>query len=159
MPRVAPAVTVSDDERIVLLRWSKGRRTPARLVRRAKIVLRAADGWLNAAIAVELGTQEKTVGLWRRRFAERGTAGIKQDASRRGRPATVQRGAIEAEVVRKTTRERPLHATHWSTRSMAAAVGISPASVRRIWKRHGLKPHLTQEYRAIGRGRRRQVGG
>ena len=56
MSRVAPAITVSDDERIVLLRWSKGRRTPARLVRRAKIVLRAADGWLTAASAVELGT-------------------------------------------------------------------------------------------------------
>ena len=147
MPRVAPTITVSDNDRIVLLRWSKGRRTPARLVRRAKIVLRAADGWLNAAIAVELSTQEKTVGLWRRRFAEHGRAGIEQDASRRGRPATVQHGAIEADVVRKTTRERPPHATHWSTRSMAAALGISPASVRRIWKRHGLKPHLVRTFK------------
>ena len=75
-PRVgSDSITVSDDERRVLLRWSKGRRTPARLVRRAHIVLRAADGWLNQAIAVELGTQEKTVGLWRRRFAEQGRPG------------------------------------------------------------------------------------
>ena len=59
MSRVAPALTVSDDERIVLLRWSKGRRTPARLVRRAKIVLRAADGWLTAASAGELGTRKR----------------------------------------------------------------------------------------------------
>ena len=95
MSRVAPALTVSDDERIVLLRWSKGRRTPARLVRRAKIVLRAADGWLTAASAGELGTQEKTVGLWRRRLAAQGPAGIEQDASGRGRPATVQRGVLE----------------------------------------------------------------
>ena len=142
MPRVAPTIAVSNDDRIVLLRWSRGRRTPARLVRRAQIVLRAADGWMNKAIAAELGTREKTVGLWRRRFAERGTAGIEQDAPGRGRPATVQRSAVETEVVRKTTRERPPHATHWSTRTMAGAVGISPASVRRIWKRHGLKPHL-----------------
>lgn len=147
MSRVAPALTVSDDERIVLLRWSKGRRTPARLVRRAKIVLRAADGWLTAASAGELGTQEKTVGLWRRRLAAQGPAGIEQDASGRGRPATVQRGVIEADVVRKTTRERPPHATHWSTRSMAAALGISPASGRRIWKRHGLKPHLVRTFK------------
>ena len=147
MPRVAPAITVSDDDRIVLLRWSKGRRTPARLVRRAKIVLRAADGWLNMAIAVELGTREKTVGLWRRRFAEQGTAGIERDASRWGRPATVQRGAVEADVVRKTTRERPPHATHWSTRTLAAELDISPASVRRIWKRHGLKPHLVRTFK------------
>ncbi len=147
MSRVAPALTVSDDERIVLLRWSKGRRTPARLVRRAKIVLRAADGWLTAASAVELGTQEKTVGLCRRRLSAQGPAGIEQDASGRGRPATVQRGVIEADVVRKTTRERPPHATHWSTRSMAAALGISPASGRRIWKRHGLKPHLVRTFK------------
>jgi len=159
MPRVASPITVSDDDRAVLLRWSKGRRTPARLVRRAKIVLRAADGWLNTAIAVELGIREKTVGLWRRRFAEYGTAGIEKDAAGRGRPATVQHSAVEADVVRRTTRERPPDATHWSTRTLAAELGISPASVRRIWKRHGLKPHLTQEYRAIGRGRRRQVGG
>ena len=80
MPRVAPTIAVSNDDRIVLLRWSRGRRTPARLVRRAQIVLRAADGWMNKAIAAELGTREKTVGLWRRRFAERGTDGIEQDA-------------------------------------------------------------------------------
>ena len=59
MPRVAPIVTVSDEDRIVLVQWSRGRRTPARLVQRAKIVLRAADGWLNKAIASELGTREK----------------------------------------------------------------------------------------------------
>ena len=80
MPRVAPTIAVSDDDRIVLLLWSKGRRTLARLVRRAKIVLHSADGWLNTAIATELRTREKTVGLWRRRFAEQGTAGIEQDA-------------------------------------------------------------------------------
>ncbi len=104
-------------------------------------------GGLSSFTAVELGTQEKTVGLWRRRFAEQGTAGITSDASRRGRPATVQRGAVEAEVVRKTTRERPPHATHWSTRTLAAELGISPASVRRIWKRHGLKPHLVRTFK------------
>ena len=102
---------------------------------------------MNKAIAAELGTREKTVGLWRWRFAERGTAGIEQDAPGRGRPATVQRSAVETEVVRKTTRERPPHATLWSTRTMAGAVGISPASVRRIWKRHGLKPHLVRTFK------------
>jgi len=147
MPRVAPTIIVSDDDRIVLLRWSRGRRTPARLVRRAKIVLRAADGWLNTAIATELRTREKTVGLWRRRFAEQGTAGIEQDAPGRGRPATVQRSAVETEVIRKTTRERPPHATHWSTRTMAAEMGISPASVRRIWTRNGLKPLLLRTFK------------
>ena len=182
MPRVAPIVTVSDEDRIVLVQWSRGRRTPARLVQRAKIVLRAADGWhqgkdrgplassvccawdgwdragragawatgdgwLNKAIASELGTREKTVGLWRRRFAAHGTAGIEQDAPGRGRPATVQRSAVEAEVIRTTTRERPPNATHWSTRTMAVELGISPASVQRIWRRNGLKPHLVRTFK------------
>ena len=147
MPRVAPIITVSDDDQRVLRRWARGRRTPARLVRRAKIVLRAADGWLNQAIAVELGVQEKTVGLWRRRFAEYGTAGIEKDAGGRGRPATVQHSAVEAAVVRKTTQEPPRTATHWSTRTLAAELGISPASVQRIWQRHGLKPHLVRTFK------------
>ena len=116
-------------------------------MRRARIVLRAADGWLNTAIAADLGVREKTVGLWRRRFAEQRTAGIQKDAPGRGRPATVQRSAIEAEVIRMTTQERPATATHWSTRTMAAALGISPASVRRIWQRHGLKPHLVRTFK------------
>jgi len=147
MPRVAPTITVSDEDRKVLLRWSRGRSTPTRLVRRAQIVLRAADGWLNQTIAAELGVREKTVGLWRRRFAEQGTAGIEKDASGRGRPATVQRSAVETTVIRKTTRERPPNATHWSTRTMAAELGISPASVQRIWKRNGLKPHLIRTFK------------
>ena len=147
MPRIAPLVTLSDADRTVLLRWARGRSTPARLVRRAKVVLRAADGWLNTAIAAELSTREKTVGLWRRRFAEHGIAGIEKDAPGRGRPATVQRTAVEAEVIRKTTREPPPNATHWSTRTLAAELGISPASVRRIWTRHGLKPHLVRTFK------------
>ena len=110
-------------------------------------MLRAADGWLNQAIAVELGLREKTVGLWRRRFAEQGTAGSEKDAARRGRPATVQHSAVEGAVVRKTTREPPVTATHWSTRTLAAELGISPASVQRIWKRHGLKPHLVRTFK------------
>ena len=147
MPRVAASIMLSDAERTVLRQWSRGRRTPTRLVRRARIVLRAADGWLNTAIAADLGIREKTVGLWRRRFAEQRTAGIEKDAPGRGRPATVQRSAVEAEVIRKTTRERPTSATHWSTRTLAAELGISPASVRRIWKRHGLKPHLVRTFK------------
>ena len=147
MPRVAPPIIVSDADRRVLRRWARGRSTPARLVQRAKIVLRATDGWLNQAIAVELGVREKTVGLWRRRFAEQGTAGIEKDASGRGRPATVQHSAVEAAVVRKTTQEPPRTATHWSTRTLAAELGISPASVQRIWKRRGLKPHLVRTFK------------
>jgi transposase len=110
-------------------------------------VLFAADGLENKTIAAELEINEKTVGLWRRRFAESGLAGIEKDAPRAGRRATVQYGAVEAEVIRKTTQEDPPNATHWSTRTMAAEVDISPASIRRIWKRNGLKPHLHRTFK------------
>jgi transposase len=145
--RKAAVVCISDEDRAVLARWSRGRKTPARLVDRAKIVLLAADGLENKTIAAELEINEKTVGLWRRRFVEDGLAGIEKDAPRSGRRATVQYGAVEAAVVRKTTQEDPPNATHWSTRTMAAEVGISPASVRRIWKRNGLKPHLHRTFK------------
>lgn len=147
MTRVARAVAVTEEQRTVLQRWSRGRSTPARLVNRAKIVLYAADGWNNSEIADELGLQNQTVALWRKRFIEAGISGIEKDASGRGCKPTVQYGVIEAEVIRKTTQETPAHATHWSTRSMAREMGISEASVRRIWKRSGLKPHLQRTFK------------
>jgi len=147
MARVAPPVEVTEEQRRVLQRWARGRSTPARLVNRAKIVLYAARGWNNSEIADELGLQNHTVGLWRRRFIEAGIAGIEKDASRSGRKPTVQYGELEAEVIRKTTQETPPQATHWSTRSMARAMGISEASVRRIWHRNGLKPHLQRTFK------------
>lgn len=145
--RIAAHIILTDEERVTLTRWSKGRRTPARVVLRAKIVLLAAHGHMNKNIAVEIGSNVKTVGLWRQRFACLGLVGIEKDAARAGRTATVQRTEIEELVVHKTTREVPPNATHWSTRTMAAEVGVSPASVQRIWKRNGLKPHLRRTFK------------
>jgi len=116
-------------------------------VNRAKIVLLAADGWTNQEIAAEIEVKEQTVGLWRKRFIAGGIAGIEKDAGGRGCTPTVQYGEIEAEVIRKTTQENPPDATHWSTRTMAKAMGISPASVSRIWQRSGLKPHLQRTFK------------
>lgn len=145
--RVAPTITLSPEDRATLTRWSRGRRTPARLVARAKVVLLAAEGKLNKEIAAEIGVKEGTVGRWRNRFAADGPRGIEKDAPRAGRPPEIQHGVIEAEVVRKTTRTEPKNATHWSTRTMAAEMRISPATVRRIWTRHGLKPHLVRTFK------------
>jgi transposase len=117
------------------------------LVTRARIVLLASEGWTNQEIAAELEVKEQTVGLWRKRFIERGLAGLEKDAPGRGRKPTVQHSAIEVEVLRKTTQEAPLNATHWSTRTMAAAMGISETSLRRIWHRNGLKPHLQRRFK------------
>src|SRR5688572_21281516 len=86
--RVAIPIQLTDEERLTLLRWSRGRSTPARLIQRARIVLAAAAGQRNLEIAEELGTDNQTVGRWRSRFATHGLAGIQQDAPRGGRPAT-----------------------------------------------------------------------
>ena len=144
--RVAVPITLTEDERRTLQKFARGRSTPARLVLRAKIVLHAASGMLNKEIAETLEVQERTVGLWRRRFAEKRIAGIEKDASRRGRPPKTDAETV-AEIVRMTTQEDPPNATHWSTRDMAKAAGVSAATVGRIWAAHGLKPHLFRTFK------------
>lgn len=142
----APVIELSSAERRTLSAWSRGRRTPARLVLRAKIVLAAAEGSLNQDIAAQLGTSRKTVSLWRRRFAERRLAGIETDAPRPGRKPAIPTRTIEA-ILHKTTQEKPAAATHWSTRTMAKAVGVSRSTVNRVWQAHGLKPHLVKTFK------------
>jgi transposase len=144
--RIAPAIELSSDQRAALEQRARGRSLPARVVERARIVLRAASGEQDKAIAQDLGITPKKVSRWRKRYLTLGLAGLEKDAPRPGRkpkfgPRLMQR------VVEMTTRHKPLHATHWSTRTMAAAVGISEASVRRIWHTHGLKPHLLQTFK------------
>ena len=73
---------------------------------------------------------------------EMGLAGLVKDAPRPGRTPTITPAKVQ-EVIRRTTQEKPAHSTHWSTRTMAEAVGVSEKSVRRIWHKHGLKPHLS----------------
>jgi transposase len=144
--RVAVSIALTDEERKTLTRWSRGRRTPARLVLRAKIVLAATTGCENKAIAVELGCTRRTVGTWRNRFAARRLAGIEKDAPRAGRSPDV-RARFEAEIIRRTTQEPPANATHWSVRTMARAVGVSHSTVQRVWRDNGLKPHLTKTFK------------
>jgi len=144
--RVAVQIMVTDVERAALVKWSRGRSTPARLVLRAKIVLAAADGRENKDIAEDLGCKRETVARWRNRFASLRLVGIERDASRSGPPATV-RSAHEAEIIRRTTQELPCDATQWSVRSMAAAVGVSKDTVRRVWRDNGLKPHLVKTFK------------
>ena len=144
--RVAVAITLSEEERVKLLHWSRGRRTPARLVLRARIVLAAAEGKQDKIIAEELGTLRKTVALWRKRFAEQRVAGIEKDAPRGGRPATT-RHELAARIVKATTSEKPPAATHWSTRTLAKHLGISPSMVQRVWKQMNLRPHRVKTFK------------
>jgi len=144
--RVSVTITLSDDERATLLRWSRGRSEAARLVLRAKIVLAAAEGKQNKVIAKELDTLRKTVALWRKRFAEQRLKGIEKDAPRGGRPAT-SKHELAALIVKATTTETPPAATHWSTRSLAKYLGISPSMVQRVWKEMNLRPHRVKTFK------------
>ena len=144
--RIAKAITLTDEERTTLTKWSRGRSTPARLVQRAEIVLAAAAGAENKDIAAELGCTRRTVGTWRNRFAQMGLAGIEQDAPRGGRTPKV-RAAFEAEIIRKTTQETPPNATQWSTRSLAKELGCSDSMVQRVWRDNGLRPHRTKGFK------------
>jgi transposase len=135
--RAAPAITLSDSDRLTLERWARGRSTPARLVLRAKITLLAAFGLRNKEIARELHCATKTVCLWRRRFAQHRIPGIEKDA-RRGRKRDPTSEVLVRQIIHKTLHEAPPYRSRWSTRSLAAALGTSPAMVQRVWKTHGL---------------------
>lgn len=144
--RVAPTITLSEGDRRTLESWSRGRSTQARLVQRARIVLMAADGVENIDIAREVGTDRQTVGRWRSRFAKEGIAGIRRDRPRSGRTPTKRRSMAE-EIIHKTTQEKPRNATHWTTRTLAAELGVDHTLVHRVWRDAGLKPHLTRTFK------------
>ena len=144
--RVAPRVVLTPEQREILKQWARSRSLPARQVERARIVLLAAEGRQDLEIAAELAITNQKASRWRRRFLEGGLTGLEKDASRPGRTPKISAATVQR-VVRKTTQEKPTNATHWSTRSMAAATGISEASVRRIWRAHGLKPHLVETFK------------
>jgi transposase len=144
--RVAKAITLTDEERATLMKWARGRSTPARLVQRARIILAASDGRENKDIAAQLGCTRRTAGTWRNRFATDRLAGIEHDAPRGGRrPA--QRARFEAEIIRKTTQETPPNATQWSTRTLAKALGCDDTLVQRVWRDNGLKPHRIKSFK------------
>ena len=112
---------------------------------RSRIVLAAAEGKSNAAIAAELGISRPTVTTWRARFAEQRLQGL-ADEPRPGRPRTVTDAAVE-ELIVTTLESAPANATHWSTRSMAAHLGLSQSTVSRVWRAFGLKPHLQDSFK------------
>jgi transposase len=144
--RVAPEVNLSSEDRAVLEQHARGRSLPARLVERSRIVLRAADGLQDREIAAELGITPEKAARWRKRFLQGGTEVLAKDAPRPGRGRTIKDRKV-ASIVKLTTSSKPANATHWSTRSMAEKAGVSEATVRRIWRAHGLKPHLSRSFK------------
>ena len=136
---------LSESTRKQLQSLVHSRSTPQGLVRRAEIVLLAADGWPNLAIASCLSTSPATVGKWRKRFVEQGLMGL-YDELRPGAPRSIDDEQVAA-VVYKTLHEKPEHQTQWTVRSMAAASGISKDTVHRIWRTFGLQPHRQKTFK------------
>ncbi len=142
---VRAEVVLSDEERETLERWARRPKSSQALALRCRIVLAAADGLPSGEIAERLDCHPATVGRWRGRFARRGFDGL-HDEPRPGRPRSITDADVERVIV-KTLEEQPRDATHWSTRSMAAATGMSQSAVSRIWRAFGLKPHQRESFK------------
>jgi len=138
-------VVLSDEERETLERWARRPKSSQALAFRCRVVLAASEGRSSTEIAAELGCNPSTVGKWRGRFARRGIDGL-HDEPRPGKPRSIGDEDVERVIV-KTLEEQPASATHWSTRSMAAATGMSQSAVSRIWRAFGLKPHQTETFK------------
>jgi transposase len=138
-------VVLGQGEREVLERWARRPKSAQALALRCRIVLAAADGLPSKDIAAQLGCSTQTVGRWRGRFAQRGIDAL-HDEPRPGKPRSIGDEDVERVIV-KTLEEQPPGATHWSTRSMAHATGMSQTAVSRIWRAFGLKPHLVESFK------------
>jgi transposase len=141
MPRAAAAaLELTDDQRDELVQISRSTSRPHRAVVQARALLMAGDGVANEEIARRCDVEADTVRRWRSRFAAEGPAGVGVIAKGRGRKPSLPAGTVE-QVLRLTLNERPADgSTHWSTRTLAARVGIGKDAVAKIWADHNLKP-------------------
>jgi transposase len=133
-------------ERETLETLSRSRMAPHQQVRRAKALLMAAEGEANTRIAEEVGVTPVTVRAWRQRFTEDGLGGLGKIREGRGRKPSISEETI-AQIVSLTTTTTPEGATHWSCRTMAKRVGVSSATVQRIWSDLGLAPHRVDTFK------------
>jgi transposase len=147
MPNQAKVVTVPERDREELERRLRSQTAPARDVARARIVLLSAQGLSGVAIAERVGCSEPTVILWRRRYAQRGLAGL-DDAARSGRPPVID-AAKRAEILARTLLGPPpeLGVTHWSSRLLARRMGVHPTTVSRLWAEHGIQPWRLETFK------------
>jgi transposase len=146
MSAPAAALPLSDGERVTLERLARAQSVPHRQVLQARVLLSAADGVANNVIADEVGVTPTTVRAWRKRFAAEGLAGLEKIREGRGRKPSIPEETV-AEIVRLTTTTTPPGATHWSCRTMANRMGVSSATVQRIWSDLGLAPHRVEAFK------------
>jgi transposase len=144
----ATKIKLSEDERIYLERCVRRRKIARAEAQRAEIILRAAEGDNNCRIAEAVGVTRQTVRTWRDRFAKHRLDGL-DDEPRCGAPRKIGDDRIE-EIVTRTLEAKPCDATHWSTRGMAKASGVSASSVHRIWQAFSLQPHRVESFKLSG---------
>src|SRR3954468_171319 len=142
---VLPALELSEVERSELTSLVARRTTAQALALRARIILACAEGGQSKVIAARMGLDRETVGKWRRRFMAHRLDGLRDDP-RPGAPRTIEDQRIEAVIVR-TLETLPPDATHWSSRGMARASGLSVSTVQRIWRAFGLQPHRLETFK------------
>lgn len=143
--RPTPALVLEDEEREQLRRWARRRKTAQALAQRSRIVLLCAEGKTNKETAAIERVTQQMVGKWRQRFLARRLDGL-LDEPRVGAPRTIVDADVER-VLTMTLESKPHNATHWSTRSMAQASGLSQSAVSRIWRAFALQPHRTETFK------------
>jgi transposase len=136
-------IVLTEEQRSLLQCWVRSQTMDTRSARRARIVLLAADGVSNHEIARRLEISRNQAITWRNRFAQGGIAAIATDLPRSGRKPHID----AAQIVHMTTQTTPEGATHWSSRKLAAQLGISDTTVLKVWHAYGLKPHLSQTFK------------
>jgi transposase len=144
--RTSRTLTVTRTDRNKLESLVRGRNTPQKIVLRSRIVLLSGAGVTTSEIMARLDTTAPTITRWRDRYEQAGVPGLLRDGRRPGRKPSLSEATVQG-IVELTLRERPPHATQWSTRSMAQVTGVSDTSVHRIWKAHGLQPHRVQPFK------------
>jgi transposase len=144
--RPKPPLELSEEERLTLERLTNRRKSAQAMALRARIVLACAvEGVTNQAVAGRLGVHPVTVGKWRARFVAKRLDGL-FDEPRPGARRTITDDKVEKVIV-KTLEDKPADATHWSTRSMAKATGMSQTSISLIWRAFGLQPHRAESFK------------
>lgn len=146
MPRKLPPLTLNSSQHLQVRQWLSAHGTPQQVALRCRIVLAAAEGQAESTIARELGTNRKTVTLWRARFSEAGLQILWEVAPGRGRKATYGPEKIKA-IVDATLQTKPAGMTHWSCRQMAKTQGVSKSTVSNIWRSHNVKPHRVKRFK------------
>jgi len=143
--RPIPKLTITGQEREILQQWSRRAKTAQGLAQRARIILSCAEGHTNSQAASILRVTPQTIGKWRSRFLQKRLDGL-LDEPRPGTPRKLSDADVERVLV-MTLESTPKNATHWSTRSMADACGLSHMSINRIWRAFALAPHRTENFK------------